>query len=101
MFALTAPVTLARYVQAMIGRNKNANIRPGESAAQFTDRAERVLAEAKTLSNEISGNLTEVNRWMAIASPTMTWMKALYFSIECMRQRQNGSVTPDFEGLLT
>jgi len=92
VFTLTALVTVAGYRDAMIGPIKNANIRQGESAAQFTERAERMLAEAKGLSEEISGNLTELNRWMAIASPTMTWMEALYFSIESMRQRQNGAV---------
>lgn len=85
----------------MIGPIKNANIRPGESAAQFTERAERMLAEAKGLSEEISGNLTELNRWMGIASPTMTWMEALYFSIECMGQRQNGGLLPEIGTVLT
>jgi hypothetical protein len=83
----------------MTGPIEIANIRPGESAAQFTDRAERALAEAKALSDEISGNLTELNRWMAIASPTKTWMQALYFSVECMKRRRNG-VTPDLDRLL-
>jgi hypothetical protein len=83
----------------MTGAIDNANIRPGESPAQFTDRAERKLAEAKRLSDEISGNLTELNRWMAIASPTKTWMQALYFSVECLKCRRNG-VTPDLDRLL-
>jgi len=87
VFTLTALVTVAGYRDAMIGPIKNANIRPGESATQFTERAERMLAEA--------------NRWMAFASPTMTWMEALYFSIECMRQRQNGVVLPEIGTALT
>jgi hypothetical protein len=66
----------------------------GKHSVQFTACAERVPAEAKAFSLGISGNLTEVNRWMAIASPTITWMEALYFSIDCMRQ-QNGSVSTE------
>jgi hypothetical protein len=76
----------------MVVKGDDANIRQGELAAQFTARAEQALAEAKALSTVISGSLAEVNRWMAIASPTMTWMEALYFSIDSMRQ-QNGSVS--------
>lgn len=79
----------------MIAPNENANIRPGESAVQFKERGERVLAEAKALSEGIGGNLTGLNRWMAIASPTMTWMQSLYFSIERMRRGQDGAGTPD------
>lgn len=85
----------------MIGPIKDANIGAGESAAQFTERAEQILAEAKELSEEISGNLTELNRWMAISSPTMTGIEALYFLIECMRQRQNGAVLPEVGTVLT
>ena len=78
------------YLLGMVRKREDANIRQGETAQQFTARAEQALATAKGLSSEISGNLTEVNRWMGIASPTMTWMEAIYFSIDCMR-RQIGS----------
>ena len=100
MFTLTATLRLSRYAQAMTGPIESANIRLGESAAKFTERAERTLAEAKALSEDISGNLTEVNRWMAIANPTMTWMEALYFSIGCMRRRQKGEITPEYNSHL-
>jgi hypothetical protein len=83
----------------MTGAIENASIRTGESAA-IHGPAESKLAEAKRLSDEISGNLTELNRWMAIASPTKTWMQALYFSVECMRRRQNGEATSDMDGVL-
>jgi hypothetical protein len=87
VFRLTAPANSPRYLMNMVAKRKDANIRQGETAEQFTARAEQALAEAKSLSAEISGNLTEVNRWMAIANPTMTWMEALYFSIDSMRQQ--------------
>ena len=96
VFTLTAPENSALYLRAMLAKRKDANIRQGETAAQFTPRAEQALPEAKALSVEISGNLTEVNRWMAIASPTMTWMEELYFSIDCMRLK-NGSTSPVVE----
>jgi hypothetical protein len=84
----------------MIGSIETANIRPGETVGQFTDRAQKALDLAKRLSEEISGGLSELNRWMALASQTMTWMQALYFSIERMRRGQNGEAAPDFDVLL-
>ena len=79
---------------------ETANFRPGETVAQFTDRAQKALALAKRLSEEISGSLSELNRWMAVASRNMTWMQALYFSIEGMRLSQNGEATSEPNGLL-
>ena len=84
----------------MFGSIETANIRSGETVAQFTGRAQRALALAKRLSEEVSGSLSELNKWMALASQTMTWMQALYFSIEHMRRGQNGEAAPDIDALL-
>ena len=100
VFSLTAHVTSSRYGQAMMWSIETANFRPGETVAQFTDRAQKALALAKRLSEEISGSLSELNRWMAVSSRTMTWMQALYFSIEGMRLSQNGEATSEPNGLL-
>ena len=96
VFTLTARANSALYLGDMLAKREDANIRQGETAAQFTARAEQALAHAKALSVGISGNLVELNRWMAIASPTMTWMEALYFSIDCMQQ-ENGPVLLELE----
>jgi hypothetical protein len=82
----------------MLAKREDANIRQGETVAHFTARAEQAWARAKALSVGISGSLAELNRWMDIAGPTMTWMEALYFSIDCM-QEQNGlfSLNPRFD----
>ena len=100
VFSLTAHLTSPRYGQAVMWSIETANIRRGETVAQFTDRAQKALALAKRLSEEISGSLSELNRWMVAASRTMTWMQALYFSIERMRLSQNGEATPEPDGLL-
>ena len=100
VFSRTAHLAFSRYGQAMMWSIETANIRPGETVAQFTDRAQKALVLAKRLSEEICGSLSELNRWMAVASRTMTWMQAIYFSIEHMRLSQNGEATPESDGLL-
>jgi hypothetical protein len=94
VFTLTVPANSSLYLGEMQAKREDANFRQGETAAQFTARTEQALAQAKALSVGISGNLAELNRLMTIASPTMTWMEALQFSIDCMQQH-HGPVLPE------
>jgi hypothetical protein len=64
------------------------NIAPDESVMAFSFRAERILAEAESLSVEVCGSYAEVNKWTAVAKQrSMTWVEGLYFSVDGMRDR--------------
>jgi hypothetical protein len=57
-----------------------------ESPQEFTARALSLQHEAIRLSQQISGDYAELNRWMAIAKQKgMTWVGGLAFAIEHMK----------------
>jgi hypothetical protein len=57
-----------------------------ETPQEFSARAGRLLAEAKSLSLRLSDGYGEVNRWMSVAKQRrMTWVDGLAFSIAQMR----------------
>jgi hypothetical protein len=70
-------------------------IRADETGLQFNARAQRVLAEARSLSEGLCNGLSELNRWMGLAkSREMTWMEGLYFSIDCMQAKASDTALP-------
>lgn len=76
----------------IVPMENGGGIRRDETGREFNARAQRMLAQAKSLSQDISGSYAELNRWMGIAkSNGMTWMGGLYFSVECMTKRQGPS----------
>ncbi len=61
-----------------------------ESVIEFTSRARRISADAASLSISLSDGYAELNRLMGIAKARgMTWMEGLYFSVDCMKGRQD------------
>jgi hypothetical protein len=59
-----------------------------ESPKEFTSRALRIQSAAIDLSRGISGDYSELNRWMAIAKKRgMKWVEGLSFAIEGMKRR--------------
>lgn len=57
-----------------------------ESAQEFTRRALKIQSEAIDLSRKISGDYSELNRWMAIAKKSrMKWVEALSFAAAQMQ----------------
>jgi hypothetical protein len=59
---------------------------PMESIQELTSRALRIQSEAIVLTQNICGDNSELNKWMAIAKKMgMKWVEGLTFSIERMR----------------
>jgi hypothetical protein len=48
----------------------SAAVQPGESSGEFGARAARILHKAMGLSREISGNYSELNKWVVVAERT-------------------------------
>ena len=66
-----------------------------ESPKEFTTRALRIQSAPIDLSRSISGDNSELNRWMAIAKRKgMTWVEGLSFSIEKMKGRRESEGSP-------
>lgn len=73
-------------------------IRAHEDGQKFNARAQRVLAEARSLSEGLCDGLSELNRWMGLAkSREMTWMEGLYFSIDRMHEKSSGAAISCFD----
>ncbi len=70
-------------------------IRGDETGQQFNARAQRILADARSLSEGLCNGLSELNRWMGLAkSREMTWMEGLYFSIDRMQEKASNIAVP-------
>jgi hypothetical protein len=87
---LTVGAVSSGYSFPMLTNNDyRRGIVSDESMMGFCASAEGLPSEAKALSAEVSGRNSELNRWMDIAKQRdMTWTEGLYFSVDCMRDRQ-------------
>jgi hypothetical protein len=66
-----------------------------ESPKKFTSRSLRIQSEAIDLSRSISGDFSELNKWMIIAKQRgMKWVEGQSFSIERMRGRRESEGAP-------
>jgi hypothetical protein len=64
------------------------------AARAFTADVLMLQKEAIGMSNNICGNVSELNKWMGIAkSQRLTWRDGLVFAVEKMRAKGSSSGT--------
>ena len=66
-----------------------------ESPKEFTSRALRIQSAAIDLSRSISGDNSELNRWMVVAKQKgMTWVGGLSFAVDRTLERTASQAEP-------